>query len=58
MHAVPQLSSVADFLSRHPPFAGLPDAELERIAQSAPARAYAEGATVLVEDGTPADVLT
>src|SRR5579871_2087666 len=50
-------SPVAEFLSRHPPFAGLEPAELERIAAAATARAYAEGETVLVEDGTPAEVL-
>ena len=39
MHAPVQLSSVADFLSRNPPFAGLGAAELERIAAAAAARA-------------------
>lgn len=57
MHAPGQLSSVADFLSRNPPFAGLGPVELERIAQASAARAYPLGTTVLVEDGTPAEVL-
>jgi CBS domain-containing protein len=56
MHAAP-LTQVAEFLSHHPPFAGLGAAELEQIAAAAVLRSYRTGATVLIEDGTPAEAL-
>ena len=47
-------SDVASFLGAHPPFDGLGREQLEAIAASAEERAFAVGATALIEDGTPA----
>ena len=49
-------ADVASFLAAHPPFAGLGREQLEAIAASVEERAFAVGATALVEDGTPASV--
>ena len=49
-------SDVASFLAAHPPFAGLGREQLEAIAATVEERAFAAGATALVEDGTPASV--
>jgi CBS domain-containing protein len=49
-------SDVASFLGAHPPFDGLGREQLEAIAASVEERAFAVGATALVEDGTPASV--
>jgi CBS domain-containing protein len=47
---------VASFLGAHPPFTGLGREQLEAIAATVEKRPFAEGETVLVEDGTPANV--
>ena len=49
-------ADVASFLGSHPPFTGLSREQLEAIAATVEERAFAEGETVLVEDGTPASV--
>ena len=49
-------SDVASFLGAHPPFDGLGREQLEAIAAGVEERAFATGATALVEDGTPASV--
>src|ERR1700732_2254483 len=49
-------ADVASFLGAHPPFTGLAPEQLESIAATVEERRFAEGETVLVEDGTPASL--
>jgi CBS domain-containing protein len=49
-------ADVASFLAAHPPFTGLAPEQLEAIAAAVEERTFAEGETVLVEDGVPASV--
>src|SRR6266487_2682422 len=49
------MEEVHTFLGRFPPFDALPEEELERVARTAELVECPEGATVLVEDGTPSD---
>jgi CBS domain-containing protein len=52
-----EAADVASFLAAHPPFTGLGSEQLESIASTVELRTFADGETVLVEDGTPASVL-
>jgi CBS domain-containing protein len=49
--------AAAEFLRRFPPFSGLAEEELLRVAASAADRAYPAGATILAEDGAPSQAL-
>jgi CBS domain-containing protein len=51
-----EAADVASFLAAHPPFTGLGPEQLESIASTVELRTFADGETVLVEDGTPASV--
>src|SRR5260370_6220621 len=53
MHTQPP----AEFLARFAPFDALEPAELEAIAAAAEERRYDPGATILIEDGVPAEHL-
>ena len=53
---MPDVAAVAHFLAAHPPFTGLPAAQLEAIAATVQERAFARGETALIEDGAPASV--
>jgi CBS domain-containing protein len=49
------MEEIHTFLARFPPFDGLPEDELERVAGAAQAQTLPAGSTILVEDGTPSD---
>lgn len=48
---------IAAFLGAHRPFAGLDRATLDAIAATAQTRSFADGESILVEDGPPATAL-
>ena len=50
-------ADAAAFLARYPPFDSLTAEELDLVAASCTLRGYAEGETILVEDGLPAEHL-
>jgi CBS domain-containing protein len=47
------IHEVADFLSQHPPFAGLEEATLREIEAQAAIECFPGGADILVQSGTP-----
>ena len=49
------MDDIASFLRRHPPFSGLDDDALARVAAAAETRQLAAGEVVLVEDGPPSN---
>jgi CBS domain-containing protein len=51
------MNPLADFLGRFPPFRGVPEEELDRLAAAAHQDHYGTGEVVLTEDGAPATAL-
>jgi CBS domain-containing protein len=52
-----ELVEIAGFLRRYPPFAGLPDDQVERVANKVEEAHFALGATILRRDAEPPNVL-